>query len=589
MKRLALVLLALAFLSYPLGASDDDRHGRHRGPRGTLHLVEATIDQLQDALEKGLITSEQLVEMYMARIDEYEDEINAFIYINPDAAREARALDRARRHRHGKPDSPLYGIPVLLKDNVNTHDMPTTAGSVALEGSIPPRDAFIARKLRRAGAIILGKATLTEFANFIAIGMPTGYSSLGRFGFNPYDPRVDPRTTPPLNDGRPVLGTGGSSSGSGIGVAANLVTVAVGTETSGSILSPGTANSVVGIKPTLGLVSRRGILPITADQDTAGPLARTVKDAAILLGEIAGFDIKDRATWPCLIPGKCFKDYTKFLNRHALRGARIAVPRNPYWGGFYNFTTNTPTIPEQYQIMIDAIEVLRSKGAFVADPYEIPNQADINNFGICTTTKDPVPPATPCSIVLAYGQKAHLNAYLEDRPNAPVRTLADIIAFNAAHPVPAIALKYGQAIFEFAQSLDTSPGSADTLRYMQDRQKDLELTRTGLDAVFNGPDGRKGTRDDFDAILFPRNNGAGAPAKAGYPSIVVPGGFAPAVLNPPVPADFDPQPVPFGVTFSGRAFSEPTLIALSYAFEQATKHRVPPASTPPLPTDVVRK
>ena len=577
MKRLALVLLALAVLSYPLGASDDDRHGRHGGPRGTLHLVEATVDQLQDALEKRLITSEQLVEMYMARIDEYEDLINAFIHVNPDAAKEARALDRARRHRHGKPDSPLYGIPVLLKDNVNTHDMPTTAGSVALEGAIPPRDAFIARKLRRAGAIILGKATLTEFANFIAIGMPTGYSSLGRFGFNPYDPRLDPRPVAPFNDGRPVLGTGGSSSGSGIGVAANLVTVAVGTETSGSILSPGTANNIVGIKPTLGLVSRRGILPITADQDTAGPLARTVTDAAILLGEIAGFDIGDRATWACLIRGNCHSDYTRFLKRRALRGARIAVPRVPYWNGF---------TPEQQQVMLDAIEVMKEEGATVVDPYEIPNQADISAFGICVS----FPPPTNCSSVLMYGQKKDLNDYLRDHhPNAPVRTLSEIIAFNAAHPVPEIALKYGQAIFLAADQLDTDPDSADTQRYRADRAKDLALTRTGLDAVFNGPDGKKGTRDDFDAILFPRNNGAGAPAKAGYPSIVVPGGFAPAVANPPFPVDFEPEPVPFGVTFSGRAFSEPTLIALAYAFEQATKHRVPPASTPPLPTDVVRR
>jgi amidase len=586
MKRLAFVVFALAVLSYPLGASDDDQHGRRGGPHGTLQLVEATIDQLQNALEKGLVTSEQLVGMYLARIDAYEDTINAFIYINPDAAQEARRLDRARRRMHGKPDSPLFGIPVLLKDNINTSDMPTTAGSVALEGSIPPTDAFITRKLRRAGAIILGKATLTEFANFIAIGMPTGYSSLGRFGFNPYDPRVDPRTTPPLNDGRPVLGTGGSSSGSGIGVAANLVTVAVGTETSGSILSPGTANSVVGIKPTLGLVSRRGILPITADQDTAGPLARTVADAAIMLGAIAGFDPGDRATWACLIPGKCHKDYTKFLKKKALRGARIAVPRNPYWSSFFDFATNTPTNPDQYQIMIDAIETLRSEGAFVADPYEIPNQAAISAFGICVS----YPPPANCSSVLMYGQKKDLNTYLTDQhPTAPVSSLSEIIAFNAAHPVPDIALKYGQAIFLAADQLDTDPGSADTARYLADRAMDLDLTRTGLDAVFNGPDGRKGTRDDFDAILFPRNNGAGAPAKAGYPSIVVPGGFAPAVLNPPAPPGFDPKPVPFGVTFSGRAFGEPTLIALAYAFEQATHHRVPPESTPPLPTDVVRK
>ena len=297
MKRVALALVAAAAVFAVPIAADNSRHHDNRPPR-QLQLVEATIDDLQDALESGLITSEKLIEMYLARIDAYEDLINAFIYINPDALEEARARDRERRRKHGKPDSPLFGIPVLLKDNIDTNDMPTTAGSVALEGSIPPTNAFITRKLRRAGAIILGKATLTEFANFIAIGMPTGYSSLGRFGFNPYDPRVDPRMVAPFNDGRPVLGTGGSSSGSGIGVAANLVTVAVGTETSGSILSPGTSNSVVGIKPTLGLVSRRGILPITADQDTAGPLARTVTDAAILLGEIAGFDIRDRATGP---------------------------------------------------------------------------------------------------------------------------------------------------------------------------------------------------------------------------------------------------------------------------------------------------
>jgi amidase len=580
MKRLALVLLGAAALTVPVAADRSSNHGS-RPPR-ELQLVDATIDELQHALKTGLVTSEQLVETYLARIAAYEDTINAFIHINQDAIDEAKARDGQRRHGR-PPDSPLFGIPVLLKDNINTNDMPTTAGSVALEGSIPPNDAFITRKLRRAGAIILGKATLTEFANFIAIGMPTGYSSLGRFGFNPYDPRVDPRTVAPFNDGRPVLGTGGSSSGSGIGVASNLVTIAIGTETSGSILSPGTANNIVGIKPTLGLVSRTGILPITADQDTAGPLARTVTDAAIMLGEVAGFDISDGATSPCLVRGNCFKDYTKFLDKHALKGARIAVPRVPYWNGF---TT------EQQQVMLDAIQVMRDKGAFVADSYEIPNQADISNFGICTTTKDPPPGSVPpeCSIVLAYGQKAHLNAYLEDRPNAPVHTLADIIAFNAAYPFPEIALKYGQAIFLFAESLDVSPGSADTARYMADRQKDLELTRTGLDAVYNGPDGIKGTDDDFDAILFPRNNGAAAPAKAGYPSIVVPGGFAP-VPPPasPFPPGFTPEPAPFGVTFSGPAFSEPKLIALAYAFEQATHHRVPPESTPALSSDFVRR
>jgi amidase len=558
MKRVMLILVAVvALLARPVPAQP---------PFGTpnqLQLVEATIQELQLALRAHLITSEQLVQMYLNRIAAYDHagpNLNSFIHLNAQALDEARARDRDRSR--GLAHGPLFGIPVLLKDNIDTADMPTTAGSVALAGSAPPDDAFITQKLQDAGAIILGKGTLTEFANFIAIGMPAGYSSLGGYGLNPYDPRPLPG-----GDGRPVLTPGGSSSGPGIAVAANLVTVAIGTETSGSILSPGTANGVVGIKPTLGLVSRDGILPITADQDTAGPLARTVTDAAILLGVISGHDPNDAATAACLVPGNCQSDYTKFLDKHALRGARIAVPHVPYWNGFS---------AAQEQIMNDAIAALRSEGAFVADPYEIPNQADISAFGICTS----FPPPATCSTVLMYGQKHDLNNYLATRPSAPVHTLADIIAYNNAHA--AVALKYGQAIFNAANQLDTSPGSADTMRYLADRAQDLALTRGGLDAVFNGPDGNPGTDDDFDAILFPRNGGAAAPAKAGYPSIVVPGGFVPptgAVVNPS----------PFGVTFTGRAFSEPRLIALAYAFEQATKHRQPPASTPPLPTDFVSR
>jgi amidase len=573
MKQAALVLSAVALLASP-AAADSPSHA----PR-SLQLVEATVPELQAALKARLVTSEQLVQMYLNRIAAYDDAgpmLNSFIHVNEDALEVARARDRDRRR--GRAHGPLFGIPVLLKDNVDTKDMPTTAGSVSLEGSVPPRDATIARQLRDAGAIILGKATLTEFANFIAIGMPSGYSSLGGYGLNPYDPRPLPG-----GDGRPVLTPGGSSSGSGIAVAANLVAVAVGTETSGSILSPGTANNVVGIKPTLGLVSRHRILPITADQDTAGPLARTVTDAAILLGAIAGFDRNDPATAACLEDDdhhgrrrgdddddddgddRCRRDYTKFLDKRALRGARIAVPRVPYWTGFS---------ADQQQIMLNAIEALRREGAYVADPYEIPNQADISGFGICVS----FPAPTNCSTVLMYGQKHDLNHYLDGRPDAPVHTLGEIIAFNEAHAD--VALKYGQAIFLAAEQLDTSPGSADTQRYLDDRALDLELTRTGLDAVYNGPDGIAGTDDDFDAILFPQNRGAGAPAKAGYPSIVVPGGYVPptgAVVNP----------APFGVTFSGRPFSEGKLIGLAYDFEQATRHRQSPASAPPLPTDFV--
>jgi amidase len=558
MKKLLLVLiLTVAVFAHPVPAQQPT------GPANSLQLVEASVPELQQALRTKLITSEQLVQMYLDRIAAYDKvgpTLNAFIHLNANALEEARARDRDR-HR-GRAHGPLFGIPVLLKDNINTSDMPTTAGSVALAGSIPPNDAFITAKLREAGAIILGKATLTEFANFIAIGMPSGYSSLGGYGFNAYDPRPLP-----ASDGRPVFTPGGSSSGSGIAVSASLVAVAIGTETSGSILSPGSSNGVVGIKPTVGLVSRNGILPLTADQDTAGPLARTVTDAAIMLSEIAGHDPNDPATAPCLVPGNCFSDYTKFLNKHALRGARIAVPHSPYWIGF---------TPAQTQIMLDAIAALREQGATVVDPFEIPNQAAINAFGICVS----FPAPSNCSTVLMYGQKHDLNNYLATRPNAPVHTLADIIAFNNAHA--AVALKYGQAIFLAANQLDTSPDSADTQRYLADRALDIALTRGGLDAVFNGPDGVQGTDDDFDAILFPQNRGAAAPAKAGYPSIVVPGGFTP-------PAGPVVNPAPFGVTFTGRAFSEPTLIALAFAYEQATKLRRPPASAPPLTSDFVSR
>jgi amidase len=504
-----------------------------------LNLLEATVDDLNKAIQTGLVTIEQLTDMYLARVAAYDDAgpgVNAFLHVNANAAFEANQLD-ALRHP-GIPRSPLYGIPVLLKDNIDTDDMPTTAGSVALTGSIPPDDAFITRKLREAGAIIIGKGTLTEFANFIAIGMPTGYSSLGLFGFNPYDPRPLPG-----GDGRPVLQTGGSSSGPAIGVNANLSALGVGTETSGSILSPASANGVVGIKPTVGLVSRDGIIPITADQDTAGPIARTVTDAAILLGVLAGYDPNDPATAACFLPGNCFSDYRQFLDKKALRGARIAVPPFP---------------ANRADIMNAAIDVLREQGAEVQT---IPALAA--QLGTCVS----VPAPATCSTVLLYGQKRDLNAYLAGTPGAPVHSLTEIIAFNSTYIPP---MKYGQAIFEAADTLDTSPGSADTLRYLADLAEDRARSRGALDAVYS----------EFDAILASANSFAATPAKAGYPSITVPGGFLP-------PDGVIVNPFPSGVTFSGPAFSEPRLIGLAYAFEQATRYRRPPASTPPLASDII--
>lgn len=519
-----------------------ENHAHTKPAHAPFDVIEATIPGIQHAFRTRRLTSERLVETYLARIEAYDDDgpgVNAFLHVSRTAELEARWLDLLRRFGFGR--GPLYGVPVLLKDNIDTFNMPTTAGSVALEGSLPPDDAFITRKLRQAGAIILGKATLTEFANFLTTGMPTGYSSLGNYGFNPYDPRPLPG-----GDGRPVLQTGGSSSGSGIGVNANLVTVAVGTETSGSILSPASANGVVGIKPTVGLISRDGIIPITADQDTAGPIARTVTDAAILLGVLAGFDRNDPATAACLQPGNCFHDYTRFLRKRALKGARIAVPPFP---------------DSRADIMNAAIAVLQQEGA---DVQIIPALAP--QLGTCVS----VPAPADCSTVLLYGFKRDLNAYLAATPRAPSASLAEVIAFNEVTPG---ALKYDQSIALAAETLDTNAGSPDTARYMADRAEDVLRSRGTLDAVYNGPDGKRGTADDVDAILFSANSGAGTPAKAGYPSIVVPGGFLP-------PADPIVNPFPSGVTFSGPAFSEPKLIGLAYAFEQATKHRVPPGSTP---------
>ncbi|HEX7958349.1 MAG TPA: amidase family protein [Terriglobales bacterium] len=610
MKRLRLLfplLLAVVVLAVPIIAYS----GEHQDRSGnTFQLVEATIGDIQHAYHSHVLTPELLVNMYLARIAAYDGagpHLNSYMHVNEHAVEVARALQDDHpglSDEHGNPALPLFGIPVIVKDNINTADMPTTAGSVALGTSHPQHDAFIVEKLRNAGAIIMGKATLTEFANFLTNGMPSGFSSQLRaqqialggdigtvgYGFNPYDPRPDPRTVPAgTNDGRPALSPGGSSSGPGIAVASNLATIGVGTETSGSILSPGFQNLLVGIKPTVGLVSRSGIVPITADQDTAGPLARTVTDAARLLGVLAGFDPQDPATAACLKPGNCLTDYTKFLDRHALRGARIAVPHYAYWTTTNPNDPNDPVnarvnlSPEQQQVMNDAIAVLRAEGATVVDPFEIPDQFDLVRFPGCGGL--PIPPV--CSTVLLFGFKRDLNAYLANLgPTAAVHTLADVIAFNNAHV--SVALKYGQVLAVAADTLNPTPGGADFNRYQSDRAKDLDIAKVrGLDMVFK----------DFDAVLFPANRGANIAARAGYPSIVVPGGFfvnppvPPPPLSPPTPfpPGFNAKPAPYGVTFTGPAFSEGRLIGFAYDFEQATHHRTPPDSTPPLPSDVVHR
>jgi amidase len=548
-RRALVAALALAAPAAPVARAQGE--GDAGGSRAVeqLQLVEADVAQLQQALADKRISSEQLVQRYLARIAAYDaagPALRAVLQVNTNAVAQARASDERRRTLG--PHGPLEGIPVLVKDNIDTADLPTTAGSVALRGSLPPDDAFLVRRLREAGAIVLGKATLTEFANFLTEGMPSGYSSLGGFGRNPYDPRPLPG-----GDGRSVLDTGGSSSGSGIGVSANLAALAVGTETSGSILSPASSNGVVGIKPTVGLISRDGVVPITAEQDTPGPIARTVADAARLLGVLAGFDPADPATAVCLEPGNCAPDYTAFLDAGALAGARIVVPPFP---------------DDRAPIMDAAIAVLRERGARVE---AIPALA--RQRGICAAA----PPRPDCSTVLLFGFRRDLDGYLAATPGAPVRSLAEVIEVNRATPG---ALMYGQTLALAAQALDPTPGSPDAQRAAADRAEDLRRARGALDAVYAGADGMRGTSDDVDAVLFSENFGADIAARAGYPSIVVPGGFLP-------PRRQIANPFPSGVTFSGPPFSEPRLIALAHAFEQATRHRRPPDSAPPLPEDLL--
>jgi amidase len=591
-------------------------HGEERSERlehKSFELVETTIADIQHAYRSELLTPEQLVRMYQARISAFDragPHLNGYMHLNPHAIEQARELKRKSGDGcEDRKSLPLYGVPVILKDNIATAGMPTTAGSVALGKWIPSRDAFIAARLKCAGAIILGKGTLTEFANFFALANPSGYSSQLRFqlfehggdiarvgyGFNPFDPRPDPRPdvindgirATRRDDGRPALDTGGSSSGPAIAVSANLAAVGVGTETSGSILSPSSANLLVGIKPTVGLVSRTGIVPITADQDTAGPIARSVTDAARLLGVLAGYDPTDPATIACLTPGKCLKDYTQFLDKNALKGVRIAVPHQAYWT---NSSGQIVISAEIQKVMADAIAVLRAQGAIVDDPADIPDAQEVSDVGTCVTGP---PFAATCSTVLAYGMKRDLNAYLSDfgpgmaaDGKTVISSLADVIAFNNTFVAggESVGLKYGQDILLAAQALDTGQDSSDTARYHMDRARDVELARTkGLDVMY-----RK-----YDAILFPANRGAAIAARAGYPSIVVPGGFIanppvpPAPLTPPTPfpAGFNAQSAPYGVTFSGPPFSESKLIGYAYAFEQATRVRRPPTSAPPLPGD----
>ncbi|MFS0864446.1 amidase family protein [Fredinandcohnia sp. 179-A 10B2 NHS] len=472
-------------------------------------LIEATIEDLQDKLSSGEITSKQLVLMYLHRISLYDGELKSVLEINPDALHLAAALDKERTITGAR--GPLHGIPVLLKDNIATHDkMHTSAGSLALADSYAPADSHVAHVLRDAGAIILGKTNMTEWANFMTEGMPSGYSSRGGQTLNPYGPGK--------------FDVGGSSAGSGAAIAANFAAVAVGTETSGSILSPASQNSLVGIKPTVGLVSRTGIIPIAHTQDTAGPMARTVKDAAILLTALVGTDFEDSIT----LTGDDLAevDFTNYLDVDGLKGARIGVAREVYFD----------YLSEEKRVVLDkAIQELEKLGAVIIEDVKIPSTKNKWSYH-----------------VLTYEFKSDLNAYLQNvDPRLKIRSLADVIAFNEANEDK--MLKYGQVILKEAE--ETS-GTLTEKDYLQALENDhYHSTINGIDYVLK--------EHQLDAIVFPNNFGAGIPAKAGYPSITVPAGYS-------------PEGEPVGITFTGTAFSEPTLLKLAYAFEQGTKYRLPP-------------
>jgi amidase len=495
-----------------------------------FELDEITIANLQAGMASGKFTARSITEKYLARIEEIDKQgpaLNSVIEINPDALAIADALDQERKANHLR--GPMHGIPVLIKDNIDTADrMQTTAGSLALLGSKPTRDSFVAQKLRESGAVILGKTNLSEWANIRSSHSSSGWSGRGGQTTNPY-----------ALDRNPC----GSSSGSGAAISASLCAVAVGSETDGSIVCPASANGIVGIKPTLGLISRSGIIPIAHSQDTAGPMARTVRDAAILLGALAGVDPRDTAT--ATSAGKAEADYTKFLDPHGLRGARIGVARK-YFG----------SNDAQDQLMNNLIADMKRQGADIVDPADLPTHGKFDDTEF---------------LVLLYELKADLNAYLAARPGAP-GSLKDIIDFNESNRDQEMPY-FGQDIFIKAEA----KGPLTSKEYTDALEANHRLSRKeGIDAVMD--------QFHLDAIMAPTagpawltdlangdhavGGSSNAAAVAGYPDITVPAGF---VFGLPV-----------GISFFGRAWSEPTLLKIAYGFEQTIQARRPPRFRPTL-------
>jgi amidase len=536
--RLGAVAGVMAARGKPLAAQMLNDGSLSSGAKGgyrisPFDLEEATIADLQARMASGSMTSHAITEQYIVRIEELNrrgPDLRHVLEVNPEALDIADSLDRERKS--GRVRGPLHGIPILLKDNIDTADrMTTTAGSLALEGSIPLQDAFIAAKLRAAGAVLLGKANLSEWANFRSTHSSSGWSGRGGQARNPY-----------VLDRNPC----GSSSGSGGAVAANLCAAAIGTETDGSIVCPASANGIVGIKPTVGLVSRSGIIPISHTQDTAGPMTRTVRDAAIILNALAGIDPRDAATAASRTRPRI--DYTRFLDPNGLRGARIGVARTRFFG--YSDVAD--------KIINDAIDGMKAQGAVIVDPANIATAGKFDDSEF---------------EVLLYEFKADLNSYLAGLgPNAPVRTLQDIIDFNERHREQEMPW-FGQEILLMSQK----KGPLSEKKYRDALAKDVRMSRSqGIDATM--------AKYKLDAIVAPTGSppwatdlingdhfsGASSTpaAVAGYPNINVPAGYS--------------HNLPVGISFFGRAYSEATLIKLAYAYEQGSKHRRAPQFIPTL-------
>ena len=516
-------ILAIIFLPFFFTCKSPQQNSE-TNDYNDFRFLEFTIDQLQEGYDNGDFTIRDVVEAYIARIqriDRNGPELNSVIMVNPDAVAIADQLDKELQQ--GKKWGPMHGIPVLLKDNIDTHDkMPTTAGSRALANSFPLQDSYIAEKLRKAGAVILGKANLSEWANFRGEPSSSGWSAVGGQTRNPYDPTRNPC---------------GSSSGSGVAVSANLTMLAIGTETNGSIVCPSTANGIVGIKPTVGLLSRSGIIPISFTQDTPGPMARTVEDAAICLGVMTGVDERDEKTLKS--EGKGFSDYTPFLNTGGIRGKRIGLYTAPM-GKSYKVDT----------LMQQAVWFMKSQGAEIIEIDQIADkQVGEDSFEI-----------------MLYEYKDGLNKYFASLgQEAPIKSLEELIAFNKTDSVE-LAF-YNQVYLEMAQQKEglDSEGYKEALARMLKGSREQGIDRVmkehDLDALI-APTGSPAWKTDHVMGDHFQLSSSSPAARAGYPNVTVPMGFV--------------DGLPVGISFFGRAWSEPVLIEIAYAYEQGTQHRHPP-------------